>query len=266
MLSLEQIRRYSDDGVLFPIPVLNAEETRRFREAFRELEERAQGPQKYVAFSHLFFPWVYELATHPLVVEAAADLLGADVLVDSSLFLCKHACDGTFAPWHQDGTYSMMHTAPSVSAWIALTDSTCENGCMRVVPRTHCERYAHHIVHDDKTLFDSAPEVEVEVDERQAVDIELRAGEMSLHHSSIIHGSQPNHSPAERLGFIVRFVTPEFRARKSTLPVVRALGSRDLNGLPLLPGPPTGELAECFRRWRTACPPDMPRGGVSPKR
>lgn len=266
MLSSGQLRRYRDDGVLFPIPVLEPEEASYFREAFRGLEEQAQGPQKYVAFSHLFFPSIYELAIHPKVIAAVSDLLGAEVLVDSSLFLCKHPYDGTFAPWHQDGTYSLMHTTPSVSAWIALTNSTCENGCMRVVPGSHGERYAHHTIADEKTLFDSAPEIEVEVDEAQAVDVVLRAGEMSLHDSSIIHGSKPNHSATERLGFVVRFVTPAFRARKSTLPMVRAAGSAPCDGLPLLAEAPAGEAVECFQRWRTACPPDMPRGGVSPKR
>jgi hypothetical protein len=267
MLSGEQLRSYRGDGIVFPVPVLTPEEAARFRRAFAELEEQARAPQKYSAYTHLFFPWAYELVLHPLVVDAVADIIGSEVLVDSSLCLCKHAFDGTFAPWHQDGVYSQMHTTPSVSAWIALTSSTRENGCMRVVPSSHSEgRLAHSMVADKKTLFDQSPKIEVEVDESRVVDVELRPGEMSLHDSSIIHGSDPNRSGIERLGFVVRFITPAFQARKASLPVVRARGIADCGCIAVLSEPPSGENPECFRHWRAACPEDMPRGGVSPPR
>ncbi len=267
MLSPKHLRSYQEDGIVFPVTALTPEETAHFRRAFEELEEQAGAPQKYSAYTHLFFPWAYELVMHPVVVAAAGDILGSEVLVDSSLCLCKHAFDGTFAPWHQDGVYSQMHTTPSVSAWIALTSSTRENGCMRVVPGSHSEgRLAHHMVADKKTLFDQSPEIETEVDESRAVDVELRPGEMSLHDSSIVHSSEPNRSGKERLGFVIRFITPTFQARKATLPVVRARGSADCGCLPVLAEPPTGATPECFRRWRVACPEDMPRGGVSPPR
>src|SRR5271165_3205943 len=262
MLSPRQLRSYEEDGVVFPIPAFAPEETTRFRRGFEELEDQACAPQKYCAFTHLFFPWAYELVTHPVVVEAAADILGSEVLVDSSLCLCKHAYDGIFAPWHQDGVYSEMHTTPSVSAWIALTNSTRENGCMRVVPGSHTGgRLAHHTVADAKTLFDQAPVIQVPVDESRAVDIELRPGEMSLHDSSIVHGSEPNRSGTERLGYVIRFITPVFQTRKSSLPVVRVRGGADCGRMAVLPEPPTGATPECFKRWRIACPEDMPRGG-----
>lgn len=263
MLSSDQFERYQKDGILFPIRVLPDREAARFRRGFEELEAQAQAPQNYVAFSHLFFPWSYELITHPAVVAAATSILGPDVLVDGSLMLCKHAHDGTFAPWHQDGTYSNWHTTPSVSAWIALTASTRENGCMRVVPGSHAEgRYGHHTTADEKCIFAHGPEIEVEVDENRALDVELRPGEMSLHHSSIIHGSAPNRSASDRLGFIIRFITPAFQARKSILPVVRVSGAADCGALEVLAEPPAGDSADCFRRWKEACPFPMPRGNA----
>src|ERR1039457_4989100 len=106
MLTPDQVLRYREDGVVFPIPVLTDDEADRFHRSFQELERHAQAPQKYAAFTHLFFPWAYELASHPRLVAAAADILGPELLVDGTLVLCKHACDGTFSPWHQDGHYS----------------------------------------------------------------------------------------------------------------------------------------------------------------
>src|SRR5262249_43145793 len=245
MLSPAQLRSYYDDGAVFPVAALTPEESGYFHGAFEELEKEAGAPQKYSAYTHLFFPWAYQLVTHPAVVEAAACIIGSEVLVDSSLILCKHALDGTFAPWHQDGVYSGMHTTPSVSAWIALTPSTRENGCMRVVPGSHATgRLAHRMVADKKTLFGQSPEIESTVDENRAVDIELAAGEMSLHDSSIVHGSEPNLSATDRLGFVIRFVTPAFQSRKASFPVVRARGGADCGCLRVLDEPPAGATPE----------------------
>jgi non-haem Fe2+, alpha-ketoglutarate-dependent halogenase len=267
MLTPDQVLRYREDGVVFPIPVLAGDEADRFHSLFHELERHAQAPQKYAAFTHLFFPWAYELASHPRVVAAAADILGPELLVDGTLLLCKHAFDGTFAPWHQDGHYSGWHMTPSLTAWIALTSSTQENGCLRVIPGSHtASLHAHRTIIDNKTLSDYSPEIEMEVDELRAVYVGLRAGEMSLHNNCIIHGSAPNRSGEERLGFVVRFVTPAFQARKPGFPLIRVLGDADCGCLKVLEAPPQGASDECFRRWRAACPVDMPRGGGSPRR
>ncbi len=267
MLSPSQLRSYREDGVVFPVLAFTSDETARFRRGYQELEEHAQSPQKRSAYTHLYFPWAYELVTHPSVVGAAEDILGPEVLIESTLCLCKHAYDATFAPWHQDGTYSMQHTTPSVSAWIALTSSTRENGCMRVVPGSHVEgRLPHRVIADKRTLFEQAPTIQVEVDESRAVDVELRPGEMSLHDNSIVHGSEPNRSGAERFGFVIRFITPAFQARPGSFPVVRASGVADCGRLPVLSEPPAGPISECFQRWRVACPEDMPRSGFAPPR
>jgi hypothetical protein len=34
----------------------------------------------------------------------------------------------------------------------------------------------------------------------------LNAGEMSIHHNDLLHGSRPNASDRPRLGFVVRFL------------------------------------------------------------
>lgn len=268
MLSPTQVQTYRDQGIVFPIPVLTPEEAVSFRRGFDELEREAGAPQKYSAYVHLFFPWAYRLVTYPLIVDAVADLIGPEVIVDSCLCLCKHAGDAAFAPWHQDGVYSNMHLFPTVSAWIALTPSNHENGCMRVVPGSHAgERLPHRMLFDKKTLFDHSPEIEMAVNESEAVDVELRPGEMSLHHASIVHGSDPNTSATDRVGFVIRYITPAFAAaRKAAYPVVRASGSADCGRMPVLEDPPTGAAPECFKRWRTACPENMPRGGAVPPR
>jgi non-haem Fe2+, alpha-ketoglutarate-dependent halogenase len=257
-LSMRQVQSYREEGILFPIRVLDGVEISTFRTAFDDMEQYG-GPQRYARDTHLFFSWAYQLATHSGVVEVVQEILGPEILVDGTLILTKYPADGSFAPWHQDGEYSGWYKTPSVSAWIALTDSHSRNGCMRVVQGSHLGgRHPHRKAIYEKSLFLRSTEIEVEVDETAATDVELKAGELSLHDSSIIHGSSPNQSNTRRIGFVVRFVTPAFQSRADQLPVVRASGTGDCGLLPLLAVPPTGELAECFARWRAALPLPSP--------
>ena len=262
-LSPEEVQVYREEGVLFPVRVLDPAETTSFRTAFDSMEQH-EGHQKYAPHPHLFFPWAYELATHPRVIEVVEDILGLEVLVEGTVIVTKYPADGAFAPWHQDGEYSGWYKTPSVSAWIALTDSRRNNGCMRVIPGSHREgRRPHRETTYENSLFRRGTEIEVEVDETLATDVELKAGELSLHDSSIIHGSSPNQSNTRRVGFVVRFVTPAFQSRIHQHPVVRAHGTGDCGSLPVLAAPPAGELGECFTRWRAAFPLPSPVVGQS---
>jgi hypothetical protein len=251
LLGPEQVQRYEENGIVFPVPVVLPNELQRFQEGFQELELRGGGMQKYTAFPHLYFPWVWELATLPRLLDAAEDLIGPELVIDSSLLLCKYARDPAFAPWHQDGVRSGWYKTPSVSAWIALVDATPANGCMQVIPGSHRGgRMAHSDEVRANSLFGPGAEIEVEVDESQAVCVALAAGEASFHHSSIVHGSPPNRSDQKRISLIVRFVTPLFRERHADVPAVRARGSADLSHMTLQETPPRGEPDECFARWQ----------------
>jgi non-heme Fe2+,alpha-ketoglutarate-dependent halogenase len=250
VLSPEQVERYGRDGVLFPIPVLTADEVARFRGAFEELEEQLGGRRKPVGMTHLFFPWAYELATHPVVAAVVRDVLGPDLLIHGSLILCKYPHDPGYVAWHQDGTYSGLHATPTVSAWIALSESNAENGCMRVVPGSHKLPMLPHLnTYAPQNLLGHGEEIQREVDEADAVDLVLRPGEMSLHHNNIIHGSRASRSDVKRVGFILRFVTPRISA--SDLPLTPVCGRPYGGPLETLASPPVagGGGREALARW-----------------
>ncbi|HKD80570.1 MAG TPA: phytanoyl-CoA dioxygenase family protein [Candidatus Angelobacter sp.] len=253
-LSAQQVQRYREDGILFPITAFDPAESAAFLQEFNRMEQY-EGPQKYAPHPHLFFPWAYALATHPGLVEVVEAIIGPDVLVEGTVILAKYPADGSFAPWHQDGEYSGWYKTPSVTAWIALTESHRNNGCMRVIAGSQrAGRRPHRDVNYQGSLFRRGTEIAVEVDETLATDVELKAGELSLHDSSIIHGSSPNRCDTRRVGFVVRFVTPAFQSRIHQHPVVRAHGVAGCGVLPVLTAPPAGELEECFTRWREAFP------------
>jgi non-haem Fe2+, alpha-ketoglutarate-dependent halogenase len=264
LLTPEEVRRFEEEGIIFPVPLVPPGEVNRFQEGFRDLEVRGGGVQKYTVLPHMFFPWAWELASLPRLLDAVEDLIGPELVIDSSLLLCKYARDPAFAPWHQDGIYSEWYKTPSVSAWIAIVDATPENGCMQVIPGSHLKgRVAHTNVVRQDSLFGPSPEIEVEVDETQAVCVALDAGEASFHHSSIVHGSPPNRSDRKRISLIVRFVTPLFRERQATVPAVRVRGSADLSHMLQEQMPPRGEPDECFARWQAFAERHQPRRNIS---
>ncbi|HKR14242.1 MAG TPA: phytanoyl-CoA dioxygenase family protein [Pyrinomonadaceae bacterium] len=232
-MSPKIVDRYERDGVVFPIPVLSAEEVEDYR---TELDAICADRSKRVDRLHLQFPWAYQLVSHPAVLDAVEDVLGPNLLVDGNLVFYKHPRDPRYASWHQDSVYSGWHLTPSVSAWIALTQSEPANGCMRVIPGTHKEGLLEHENIRDPHLMNRRGErLRLDVDETQAVDVVLRPGEMSLHHTNIVHGSNPNQSDGPRIGFIVRFVTNLSRNRER--PLMRVRGDADCSHLQLIEPP-----------------------------
>jgi ectoine hydroxylase-related dioxygenase (phytanoyl-CoA dioxygenase family) len=193
---------YARDGVAFPVPVLSAEEVAHYAAHVDSLEPLVRRDRL-----HLEFDWARELIAHPRLVAAVSEALGAGKVEPwGTLMLRKPPHDESYVAWHQDGEYAtFLGGARAVSAWIALTDSTRENGCMRVVPRSHAQPLAHVERHAEGNLLSRGQELAVAVDESEAVDVVLHAGEMSLHDINLVHGSGANRSASPRIGFIVRY-------------------------------------------------------------
>jgi non-heme Fe2+,alpha-ketoglutarate-dependent halogenase len=241
---------FDRDGVTFPIPVLDDAELAATRAQLDRIAASHEGVLKRFDRAHLFFRWAYELATHPRVVGPVSEVLGDDVVVWGSLILSKPPHDPGFVAWHQDGAYAgFLGEAPAISAWIALSDSTIESGCMRVVPGSHRQKLAHAVTNIPENLLNQGHEIAAEVDERTAVDVQLRAGEMSLHHVDIIHGSNPNHSPRARTGFIVRYTTPAMV--RSVTPVLVARG-RDVTHLDVSRSIPADDFESSMHAYQAS--------------
>lgn len=248
-LSQAQLSSFEQDGCLAPIPVLSGIEIAVFRRALEEQEACMGGYLKRIDNVHLFFRWAYDLALQPAVLDVLEDLLGPDLFVHSTRVFYKHAHDPSYVSWHQDGIYSSLNSKPAPSAWIALSDSTVENGCLRVVPGSHRNGKMPHVeTYAADNLLNHGEEIQVEVDDSSVRDMVLKPGEMSLHHVNLIHGSNPNESDMARIGFAVSYITPA--VRRSHLPVVRARGCSDDHEFELTAGAPEYSMEEAVRAYR----------------
>ena len=229
VLTPNQLASYHRDGLVFPLAVLGEEEVAHFRSCHDELD-RHLGPQptaRQKGDCHLYFKWVCDLATHPAVLDAVEDVIGSNILIHSSTIFCKYAKDEKFVSWHQDSFYWGLSEPRLVSAWIALTDSTIENGCLRIVPGTHTRKFEHLEKPEKTNILEKGLTVSDALDESAAVDIVLRPGQMSLHHANIVHGSKPNKSMGPRIGVAVRYVSTAVKQERRHISVILARGRDD---------------------------------------
>jgi ectoine hydroxylase-related dioxygenase (phytanoyl-CoA dioxygenase family) len=243
--SSEHVRKYARDGIAYPIPVMSAGEALRFRTSFEHFEACMGRRLGYAAMTHLFFRWAFELSCWPSILDVIEEILGPDVLIEGTLILCKYANDPSLVTWHQDFKYQGNADTDTVSAWVAITDSTSRNGCMRVIPGSH---RAGIIPHSDRAIEHNMLTYAVEVGESDSTDIVLRAGEMSLHQPSIVHGSLPNRSDDKRIGFVIRFVTPHFQQTGN--PLVRARGHSAGHRLAMWPEVPNIDVNQNVQAWK----------------
>ncbi len=209
ILTQGQVDQFWKDGCIFPIRVMSEQDALEIRDRLEAFEKKAGGPLKgdLRHKSHLLFSWLGDLVRHDKVVDAIEDLYGANILCWTSNFFIKEANNPAFVSWHQDSTYWGLDRPDVVTAWIAFTESNKANGAMGFMPGTHTsDQIAHRDTFAKDNLLTRGQEVAVDVDESQSVTIELKPGEMSLHHVRLVHGSPPNPSSDRRIGFAIRYI------------------------------------------------------------
>ena len=209
ILTEAQIEQFHRDGCIFPIQVMSEAEAHGIREKLERYESRSGGPLAgdLRHKTHLLFPWLADLVRNNSIVDAIDDLYGPNLLCWTTNFFIKEASNPAFVSWHQDSTYWGLSRPDVVTAWVALTPSNRANGAMTFIPGTHTsDQLEHRDTFAKNNLLTRGQEVAVEVDESKAVTIELRPGEISLHHVRLVHGSPANPSSDRRIGFAIRYI------------------------------------------------------------
>lgn len=214
VLTDEQATAYARDGFACPMPALGAAQAATYLAELDALEA-GEGPELWRRTRrrpHLLLTPLNRLMRHPRILDAVEDVIGPDILLWAVGRFDKKPGDGSFVSWHQDATFWGLSEPTVVTAWVALTASHRGNGCMRVLPGSHhVAQLPHRETSSADNLLSRGQEVEVVVDERLAVDLELKAGEISLHHTMAVHGSNPNPSGERRVGIALRYVAAHVR-------------------------------------------------------
>ncbi|WHM37880.1 phytanoyl-CoA dioxygenase family protein [Streptomyces sp. BPTC-684] len=201
-------------------------------------------PVPYVESRHLDSPAVHRLCTHPALLSAARSLYGEDLVLWRSTFIAK-APGGPDFRWHQDwggvfapGDEYGLEPPLAFTFWIAISEVSEDNGCLRFIPRTRAVLPAAPGSGRRATLLvdDGA------VDASGAVAVPLRPGQCVAFTDRALHASGPNLSGAERLGLAVRFTVPAVRVRPHfpghAVQLVSGRDTANLNTLAAAPAAP----------------------------
>ena len=241
-LSSDQIERYRQDGYLGPFQLCTEDEMAALRlriagEVFTTSSPWHGRPQQT---RHLDNRLMYDLCTHPAILDRMACIFGPDLLLWQSNFFNKEAGDKAY-PWHQDINYWPIEPALNISAWVAVTDASRAAGCLRVIPGSH-KAPRPHVRKDDprySTIFRGEQADPDHVDESAAIELPMRPGEFVLFNEKMLHSSGPNETDQPRLGLAVRVTIPMVKVYHDH-PVILVRGE-DRIGCNDLASPPEGK-------------------------
>lgn len=225
-LTDEQIRTWEDDGCLFPVRAVDPAEAGKNLERFLALEEKigAEPQSRFKIKAHLPFPWMWDIIRNENILDAVEDLIGPNLLCWGSSFFTKQAHDDRYVSWHQDSTYYGLSERATINVWYAFTASDVSSGCMQFLPGTHLKgQLTHEETHAEKNLLVKGQTIR-DIDEAQAVNVELQPGEFSMHHESVVHGSGPNTAAVPRIGMSIHYIAPHIHPvllKNSAATVVR---------------------------------------------
>ncbi len=215
ILTREQIEQFNHDGFLKGIRVFSpteADANRRYFNALLTKVLEAGGNSYSISTAHLKYGRAYDLLTEPRIVALVKDLLGADVVAWGSHFFCTMPGDGKAVAWHQDASYWPLSPSKAVTVWLAIDDADVENACMRFLAGSH--HFGHLTYRPSDSSEHNVLNQTIDNVEQYGtpVDVELKAGEVSMHNDLLLHGSEANRSNRRRCGLTLRYCAADVRA------------------------------------------------------
>lgn len=213
-LTPAQVRQFEELGYVFPLRAFDEARAAGYRKRIEDYEHSVghDANRTLKIKGHLAFPWLMEIATEPAILDAVEDLIGPDILLFGSSVFAKDARDPRYVSWHQDSAYFGLTPHAEVTAWVALTEASPQHGCLRVLPASHRGAALKHVeTFAPDNMLAKGQSLEG-IDEAQAVEMPLSAGQFSLHHEQTAHSSLPNRSGDRRIGFAFFFIPAQVRS------------------------------------------------------
>lgn len=229
-LTDEQVAAYGRDGFVFPVPVLSPREVLALRGDLETWEQRNGAPIDFPekSKSYLLFDWADSLVHHPRILDAVQDLIGPDILVYHSTLFLKEAHTAAYVRWHQDSAYFYLEPHLHVTAWVALSDASVQAGCMRALPGSHrWGRFAHDDQPGPLNMIRRGQGISGRFDGETGTPMPIVAGEMSLHHTDLVHASGANDSDDRRIGYAISYIPAHVRPVGAVRPHALCVRGRD---------------------------------------
>ena len=206
ILTFQQLKQYNDFGYVAPIDVLSSEEVKKIKTEIEYIEKK--WPNELIGLGrnnvHYISPIFDQVCHNSKILDAVESIIGKDILVGGTTLFIKDPDKKGFVSWHQDAKYIGFEPHNWVTAWLAITDANEENGCMRMWSGSHKEKIKEHKdTFNENNLLTRGQTVQNVPLEDTTPNI-LKAGQLSLHHPMIVHGSGSNKSNTRRIGFVIQ--------------------------------------------------------------
>ena len=211
ILSDTQVIQFHKNGFLPAFPVLSVDQAEQLRANLESFEAENEGVLKgSLRFkNHLLFKWLSDLIRSPTILDTVEEIIGPDIMVWSTDWWIKEANSPQFVSWHQDSQYWGLDTDKLVTVWVALSPSTIQSGCMRVLPGSHLGPDLVHeeTYHDDNML--TRGQSIGDINEDNAINLLVDTGQAVLFAFRIAHASYPNQTDDRRIGLAIRYIPPD---------------------------------------------------------
>ena len=205
-LSSNQLKQYEEEGFVSPINIFSKDKAKEIRNEIELIEnnmpEELENSGRYNA--HLISPLLDEVTHNSKILDAVQSLIGENILVCGTTLFIKNPNEKGFVSYHQDAKYIGLEPHNWVTAWVAITDSNEKNGCMRMWSGSHKENLKEHDEKFNEGNLLTRGQTVKNVPKLETTPLILKAGQMSLHHPTVVHGSELNKSNDRRIGFVIQ--------------------------------------------------------------
>jgi len=205
-LSSNQLKQYKDKGFVSPINIFSKDKMKEIRNEIELIENTIPGElEKSGRYNaHLISPLLDEVTHNSKILDAVQSLIGENILVCGTTLFIKNPNEQGFVSYHQDAKYIGLEPHNWVTAWVAITDSNEHNGCMRMWSGSHQDILKQHVQKFNEGNLLTRGQTVSNVPKNETEPLILKAGQMSLHHPKVVHGSDLNHSNDRRIGFVIQ--------------------------------------------------------------
>lgn len=227
---------YRKHGYLLPSkPLFNSEQQfKALSESFEALlKNKGEKKADELDTPHFTNSKLLDFLLAPEVLDVVEDLIGPNIGLFSSHFICKEPNVGRRTPWHEDSAYwegKFDELDKIVTIWLAIDPTNQENGCMGVVPGTQVNGFSEYEAVEDKENSTFSTEIKRGTfDLEDVVWFELQKGHYSLHDARIIHGANANTSPNRRAGYTMRYFSLDMKFNAENAPEHKLFHARGEN-------------------------------------
>tara|TARA_B100001540_G_C15790667_1_gene635295 strand:+ start:258 stop:1085 length:828 start_codon:yes stop_codon:yes gene_type:complete len=205
-LSSNQLKQYKDKGFVSPINIFSKEKANEIRNEIELIENKMPGElEKSGRYNaHLISPLLDDVTHNSKILDAVQSLIGENILVCGTTLFIKNPNEKGFVSYHQDAKYIGLKPYNWVTAWVAITNSNEKNGCMRMWSGSHKDNLKKHDQKFNAGNLLTRGQTVQNVPKEETTPLILKAGQMSLHHPTVVHGSDLNKSNDRRIGFVIQ--------------------------------------------------------------